>query len=297
VQICLHILPTVVCGRTKGGTSRGGAGSISVIGALLGAIFVSIEFKNVSKTYPLAKQGDRLTALNEVSFSAELQEFVCLLGPSGCGKSTLLKMAAGLETAESGTVTIDDETVLSPRKGCGMVFQDYALYPWLTVEQNVSFGLELRGDDKSAIGEAVARFIGLVGLLGFEKSFPHQLSGGMKQRVALARVLVMSPKVLLMDEPFGALDSFTRMEMQTELINLWRQQPSTVLFVTHDIEEAVYLADRIVVMTPRPGQVKTIADVPLSRPRRRTDPHFSDIRNYVLEQYERSDSAGVRRAT
>lgn len=258
---------------------------------------MSIEFKNISKTYPLAEQRKRLVALKDVSFSAELQQFVCLLGPSGCGKSTLLKMAAGLESTESGTVTIDDEPIYSPRKGCGMVFQDYALYPWLTVEQNISFGLQLRGDEKRAIGEAVARFIGLVGLQGFEKSFPHQLSGGMKQRVALARVLVMSPRVLLMDEPFGALDSFTRMEMQTELVNLWRQQPSTVLFVTHDIEEAVYLADRIVVMTPRPGQVKTIADVPLSRPRRRTDPDFSDLRNYVLEQYERSDSAAVGQAT
>jgi ABC-type nitrate/sulfonate/bicarbonate transport system ATPase subunit len=257
---------------------------------------VSIEFKSVSKTYPSAEQRKRLIALKDVSFSAEPQQFVCLLGPSGCGKSTLLKMAAGLESPEAGSVTLDGQSVRSPRKGCGMVFQDYALYPWLTVEQNVSFGLELRGDNKRGISEAVSRFIAMVGLLGFEKYFPNQLSGGMKQRVALARVLVMSPRILLMDEPFGALDSFTRMEMQTELVNLWRQQPSTVLFVTHDIEESVYLADRIVVMTPRPGQVKTIADVPLSRPRQRTDPAFSDIRNYVLEQYERSSSVLVERA-
>ena len=177
-----------------------------------------------------------------------------------------------------------------------MVFQDYALYPWLTVEQNISFGLELRGDDKTGIRQAAARFVELVGLEGFGKAFPRQLSGGMKQRVALARVLVMSLRILLMDEPFGALDSFTRMEMQAELVNLWQQQPSTVLFVTHDIEEAVYLADRIVVMTPRPGQVKTIVSVPLGRPRRRTDRDFTEIRNHVLEQYERSSSAVVGRA-
>jgi ABC-type nitrate/sulfonate/bicarbonate transport system ATPase subunit len=257
---------------------------------------VSIEFKSVSKTYPMEDQRRRLLALSEVSFSAGHQEFVCLLGPSGCGKSTLLKMVAGLERADSGTVTIDAEPVRSPRPGCGVVFQDYALYPWLTVEQNISFGLDLRGEDKDAMRPVVTRFIELVGLLGFERALPRQLSGGMKQRVALARVLVMSPRILLMDEPFGALDSFTRMAMQAELINLWQHQPSTVLFVTHDIEEAVYLADRIVVMTRRPGQVKTIAAVPLGRPRRRTDRDFTEIRNYVLEQYERSSPAVVGHA-
>jgi ABC-type nitrate/sulfonate/bicarbonate transport system ATPase subunit len=258
---------------------------------------VSIEFKNISKTYSLEGGRTKLLALSEVSLSAEPEEFVCLLGPSGCGKSTLLKMAAGLENADVGTVMLDGEPVKSPRAGCGMVFQDYALYPWLTVEQNVSFGLELRGENKEFIRKTSTRFIELVGLLGFEKVFPRQLSGGMKQRVALARVLVMSHKILLMDEPFGALDSFTRMEMQAELINLWQQQPATVLFVTHDIEEAVYLADRIVVMTPRPGQVKTIVSVPISRPRHRTDPEFTEIRNDVLRQYERSSSNVVGQTT
>ena len=254
---------------------------------------MSIEFKNISKTYSIEGGRRQLLVLSEVSFSAEPEEFICLLGPSGCGKSTLLKMVAGLENADSGTVTVDGEPVKSPRAGCGMVFQDYALYPWLTVEQNVSFGLELRGEKKEFVRRTAARFIELVGLLGFEKAFPRQLSGGMKQRVALARVLAMSPKILLMDEPFGALDSFTRMEMQAELINLWRQQPATVLFVTHDIEEAVYLADRIVVMKPRPGQVKTIVSVPISRPRHRTDLEFTEIRNDVLKQYERSSSNAV----
>jgi NitT/TauT family transport system ATP-binding protein len=179
-----------------------------------------------------------------------------------------------------------------PRRGCSMVFQDYALFPWLTVERNIAFGLELRGISHSEIGTRVARLIEFVGLHGFGRSLPSQLSGGMKQRVALARALVLEPEVLLMDEPFGALDSFTRMELQEELIKLWQQRPFTVLFVTHDIEEAVYLADRIVVMTPRPGRVKTIVSVPLSRPRRRTDEEFTAIRNHLLEQYERS-SPGI----
>jgi NitT/TauT family transport system ATP-binding protein len=199
-------------------------------------------------------------------------------------------MAAGLERAEQGSVTANGERVQSPGSSRGMVFQDYALFPWLTVEQNVRFGLELKGCSKSAITDTAARFIHLVGLRGFENAFPKQLSGGMKQRVALARVLAMSPNILLMDEPFGALDSFTRMEMQSELVNLWQRQPFTTLFLTHDIEEAVYLADRIVVMTPRPGRVKTIVTVALSRPRHRTDIAFAEIRNHVLDQYERSGS-------
>jgi NitT/TauT family transport system ATP-binding protein len=210
------------------------------------------------------------------------------LGPSGCGKSTLLKMAAGLERPTAGAILLDREVVTSPRTGCNMVFQDYALFPWLSVERNIAFGLELQGLRAETIRDSVASFIHLVGLNGFEKSLPSQLSGGMKQRVAIARALVLAPQILLMDEPFGALDSFTRMEMQEELMRLWRGRPFTVLFVTHDIEEAVYLADRIVVMTARPGRVKTIVPVPLERPRNRTHQDFIAIRNYLLEQYERA---------
>jgi NitT/TauT family transport system ATP-binding protein len=197
-------------------------------------------------------------------------------------------MAAGLEQATSGTVSLDAERIDAPRAECSLVFQDYALFPWLTVERNIAFGLELKAISRNSVRESVARLIHLVGLAGFEKSLPSQLSGGMKQRVALARSLALAPKLLLMDEPFGALDSFTRMEMQEELIKLWQGRPFTALFVTHDIEEAVYLADRIVVMTPRPGRVKTIVPVPLERPRLRTGEQFTGIRNYLLEQYERS---------
>jgi NitT/TauT family transport system ATP-binding protein len=252
-----------------------------------------IEFQNVSKTYLLEEQTRELLALKQATFSVASEEFVCLLGPSGCGKSTILKLAAGLEQSEEGTVAIDGIPVKSPRPGCGMVFQNYALFPWLTVEKNIAFGLELHGHSKESIRETVARFIKLVGLEGFEHALPRQLSGGMKQRVAIARVLAMSPKMLLMDEPFGSLDSFTRMEMQEELVNLWQKQPFTALFVTHDIEEAVYLADRIVVMTPRPGRIKTIVPVDLPRPRQRTGPQFTEIRNHVLKQYERSKSTPV----
>ncbi len=246
---------------------------------------MKLEFRDVSKSYRNAHQTS-LQVLDGISFSAEEKEFVCLLGPSGCGKSTLLKMAAGLEQVTSGTIFIGDQTITTPQPGCNMVFQDYALFPWLTVERNIGFGLELKEKSKEEIQEAVSRFVQLVGLKGFEKSLPSQLSGGMKQRVALARALILSPKVLLMDEPFGALDSFTRMEMQEELTRLWQRQPFTVVFVTHDIEEAVYLADRILVMSPRPGRIKTIVDVSLPRPRHRTEDRFTQLRNFLLEQYE-----------
>jgi len=250
---------------------------------------VQIELKHVSKTYDVEGGRKQLLALRDASLSVAAQEFVCLLGPSGCGKSTILKMVAGLEKTRDGEVTIDGQSVESTHPGCGMVFQEYALFPWHTVEQNVAFGLELHSHDKAAIHKKVAQFIRLVGLQGFEKALPRQLSGGMKQRVAIARVLAMSPQVLLMDEPFGALDSFTRMELQEELVSLWEQQRFSCLFVTHDIDEAVYLADRIVVMSPRPGSIKTIVSVPLSRPRKRTDAMLLEIRNHVLEQYERSN--------
>jgi NitT/TauT family transport system ATP-binding protein len=256
---------------------------------------VNIEFSNASKEY-VRFDASGLRVLDGISFAADDNEFICLLGPSGCGKSTLLKMAAGLERTTSGTVSLSSEIVTDPRPGCSMIFQDYALFPWLTVERNIAFGLELKGLSHEEIREFVHHLIRLVGLDGFERSLPSQLSGGMKQRVALARSLALQPQVLLMDEPFGALDSFTRMEMQEELIKLWQQKPFTVLFVTHDIEEAVYLADRIVVMTPRPGRVKTIVSVPLPRPRERTDNRFIAIRNHLLEQYERSSPPSHRRS-
>lgn len=249
---------------------------------------MELVFNTIRKSFAVRGSRERLTALDDVSFTVHEKELVCLLGPSGCGKSTLLKMAVGLEFPDSGLVTAEGEVIKKPHPDRGMVFQDYALFPWLTVAQNIAFGLEVNGVDRRQTEEKVKRFISLVGLDGFEEAHSHQLSGGMKQRVGIARILAMSPKVLLMDEPFGALDAFTRMEMQEELMNLWVAEQFTTVFVTHDVEEAVYLADRIVVMTSRPGTIKTIVSVPLARPRVRTDYDFTQIRNHVLKQYERT---------
>jgi NitT/TauT family transport system ATP-binding protein len=246
-----------------------------------------IELTDVTKTFPLNGNGSRMVATDKVSLTVEPNEFVCLLGPSGCGKSTLLKMIAGFLKPDSGTLLAGGQPVDRPMPTRGMVFQEYALFPWLTVEQNVMFGLVMNDTPRREARETAAKFIKMVTLTGFERAYPHQLSGGMKQRVGIARILAMSPQVLLMDEPFGALDAFTRMEMQEELVNLWKQNLHTTVFVTHDVDEAVYLADRIVVMTSRPGRIKTVIRVPLARPRTRTDDNFTAIRTQVLEQYER----------
>jgi NitT/TauT family transport system ATP-binding protein len=248
----------------------------------------AVSFTRVSKHFVLAGRREHVSAVEDVSFDVAASELVCLLGPSGCGKSTLLKLVAGLERADSGTVHAGGDEVDGPHPSRGMVFQDHALFPWLDVARNVAFGLELARLPRAEVARRVARFVELTGLTGFERAYPHELSGGMKQRVGIARVLAMAPSVLLMDEPFGSLDAFTRIEMQEELQALWRREPFTTLFVTHDVDEAVYLADRIVVMSRRPGRVKSIVTVPLPRPRRRTDADFTRIRNQVLDQYDRS---------
>ena len=254
---------------------------------------MSIQAQHIVKKYKSSDKKDDFIALNNVSFEVNDNEFICLLGPSGCGKSTLLKIIAGLINADSGNVKIDNKIVTKPGKDRGMVFQDYALFPWLTVEKNVALGLEIRKENKEEIRKKVAWYIDLVDLRGFEKSYPHQLSGGMKQRVAIARVLAMNPNILLMDEPFGALDAFTRMNLQEDLMKLWEKQNFTSVFVTHDVDEAVYLADKIVVMTTSPGEIKTIVPVELPRPRERTSQEFVSIRNYVLEQYGYKDERNV----
>lgn len=182
---------------------------------------MSIEVNHVKKKFRVSEGAEVFVALKDISFEVKDNEFICLLGPSGCGKSTLLKIIAGLISADSGNVNIDNKIVTKPGKDRGMVFQDYALFPWLTVEKNVALGLEIRKESKEEIKKKVAWYIALVDLKGFEKSYPHQLSGGMKQRVAIARVLSMNPKILLMDEPFGALDAFTRMNLQEDLMKLW----------------------------------------------------------------------------
>lgn len=251
---------------------------------------MSVKINGVTKSFTKSNQKEKFISLSNVSLEIKDHEFICLLGPSGCGKSTLLKLISGLIKTDEGTILLDDELVQKPGRDRGMVFQEYALFPWMTVEKNVAIGLELKKHNKKEIAEKVKWAIDIVGLNGFEKNYPYQLSGGMKQRVAIARVLVMNSKVLLMDEPFGALDAFTRMNLQDDLIELWQKEKFTTVFVTHDVDEAVYLSDRIVVMTASPGKVKTIVDVDISRPRIRTSEEFTEIRNYVLEQYGYCDN-------
>ncbi|WP_281194570.1 ABC transporter ATP-binding protein [Halorubrum sp. F4] len=228
----------------------------------------------VGKTYD--GEGDPVRALEEVSFGVEDGEFVCLVGPSGCGKTTLFRIIAGLADATDGEVRLGGLPVTGPTTDMGVVFQEYHLFPWLTVEENVGFGLDR--SDRSA-GERAARVDGmleLVGLSEFRESYPKSLSGGMKQRVAIARALAVDPTLLLMDEPFGAVDAQTREMLQRELLDVWGSTGKTVLFVTHDVAEAVTLADRIVVMAAEPGRVREVVDVDVDRPRERGDPAFGE---------------------
>ncbi len=205
-------------------------------------------------------RGRAVLALDQVSLTVANREFVALLGPSGCGKSTLLYLIGGFLPVETGAIRIDGNPVAGPGPDRGIVFQHFALFPWKTVRGNILYGLERAGMPKAEREKRAMDFIELVGLRGFEDSYPSQLSGGMKQRTAIARTLAFDPKILLMDEPFGALDAQTRALMQAELLRIWQRTPKTVLFVTHDVQEAVYLADRVAVMSARPGRIKTIVD-------------------------------------
>jgi len=224
-----------------------------------------LTVENLNKKY--VSHGSVTSALVDINLRIEEGEFVCLLGPSGCGKSTLLKIIAGLIPATSGRITINGRPVNGPGPERAVVFQDYALFPWMTVRDNVEFGLEARRLPAAERREVSSRLLKVVGLSDFAERFPHQLSGGMKQRVSIARALAVDPSLLLMDEPFGALDAQTRHLLQDELLRVWREYRKTVVFVTHSIEEAIYLSDRIVVMTARPGRVKQIMVVPEARPR------------------------------
>jgi NitT/TauT family transport system ATP-binding protein len=230
-----------------------------------------IEFKNVARVFH--QNGKDFVALKDVNLQVQDREFVAIVGPSGCGKTTCMRMAAGLEHPSSGTVSVDNVVVTAPGPDRAVVFQAFALFPWKTVWDNVEFGLISLGVDSAERKRRIEHYIGLMGLSGYEQAYPHQLSGGMQQRVAIARAYVLDPKVLLMDEPFGALDAQTRVVMQEELVRLARQHPRTVLFITHAVEEAVYLADRIVVMTGRPGTIREIIDVKSIRVSENWDQH------------------------
>jgi NitT/TauT family transport system ATP-binding protein len=224
-----------------------------------------LTVENLNKTY--VSQGSQTPALVDINLQIAEGEFICLLGPSGCGKSTLLKIIAGLIPATSGRIAINGKAVSGPGPERAVVFQDYALFPWMTVRDNIEFGLEARKLPVGDRREISSRLLKVVGLSDFAERFPHQLSGGMKQRVSLARALAVDPSLLLMDEPFGALDAQTRQLLQDELLRIWREYRKTVVFVTHSIEEAIYLSDRIAVMTARPGRIKQIVMVPELRPR------------------------------
>ena len=233
-----------------------------------------VAVDGVGKTYD--DGGSSIRALDDVSFAVEEGEFVCLVGPSGCGKTTLFRIVAGLAAATDGEVRVADTPVTGPTTDMGVVFQEYHLFPWLTVEENVGFGLERSdlSDDRRAA--RVDEMLELVGLTEFRGTYPKSLSGGMKQRVAIARALAVDPTLLLMDEPFGAVDAQTREMLQRELLDVWASTRKTVLFVTHDVAEAVTLADRIVVMAAEPGRVREVVDVDVGRPRERGDPAFGE---------------------
>jgi NitT/TauT family transport system ATP-binding protein len=232
-----------------------------------------VRLNGVGKIYPGGTE-----ALRGASLTIARGEFVCLLGASGCGKSTLLRIAAGFEAATSGSVVVANREVTGPGPDRGMVFQDYGLFPWMTVRRNIAFGPLVRGLPKAEVARIADRFVAMVGLDRFANSYPHQLSGGMKQRVAIARVLANDAKLVLMDEPFGALDAMTRERLQEELLDIWRSTGLTVIFVTHSIEEAILLADRVVVMSPGPGRITEDRRIALSRPRDVSSPEFNDIR-------------------
>lgn len=228
-----------------------------------------------------------VVALNGVNLEIAENEFVCVVGPSGCGKSTLLNMISGLDNPTEGHVLVNGKEVTKPSSERGVVFQQYALFPWLTVRKNIEFGLKIKGCSKEVIRAEVDKYLKMVDLTQFENSYPKELSGGMKQRVAIARAYAVNPEVLLMDEPFGALDAQTKAQLQSELINTWSQEKKTIFFITHDVEEAVVLAQRIVIMSARPGRIREIINVNLPYPRDqkvRLSPEFMEIKNHIWDE-------------
>ena len=257
-----------------------------------------IKVSGVNKVF---KTSDReVVALKDINLDIPNGQFVCLLGPSGCGKSTLLNAIAGFSLPSSGTITVDGKLVVGPGPDRGMVFQEYALFPWMTVEQNVAFGLEIKGMNATDRQRRVQELLAKLGLSDFRTRFPKDLSGGMRQRVAIARVLALDSPIMLMDEPFGALDALTRRNLQDELLRIWSELKKTIIFVTHSIEEAIYLADRIIVMTYRPGTVKRDMMVDLGTTRDPSSPAFNALKRelgqMVMEEQQRHHNDELRMA-
>ncbi|MET0265906.1 MAG: ABC transporter ATP-binding protein [Duganella sp.] len=257
-----------------------------------------IVVSHVSKVFRTAERD--VVALQDISLEIPQGQLVCLLGPSGCGKSTLLNAVAGFAPPSSGLITAGGQAVSAPGPERGMVFQEYALFPWMTVAENIAFGLQIKGQSKAQIGATVEQLLATLSLGDFRNRYPKDLSGGMRQRVAIARVLALDSPIMLMDEPFGALDALTRRNLQDELLRIWSELKKTIIFVTHSIEEAIYLADRIVVMTYRPGTVKRDLLVPLARPRDPADAGFNALKRelglLVMEEQQRHHHDELRMA-
>ena len=245
-----------------------------------------IEVKNINKSF-ISKKNDQLSVLKDINLNIDDGELVCLLGPSGCGKTTLLRLIAGLDQPTSGEIIANGEKVVEPSGDRAVIFQQYSLFPWLTVLQNVTFGLEMtkKGSKEENI-ETAERYLTRVGLIDFKDSYPHELSGGMKQRVAIIRSLLNHSPILLMDEPFSALDMQNRHKLQGQLIGVWKRFENTIVFVTHDVDEAVYLADKIVIMDKNPGRINKIIEVDIERPRKRDSKEFIALQESIVENLD-----------
>ncbi len=246
---------------------------------------VKVKIDHVVKTYQ-TRSGETV-ALNGIDLEIKENEFICVVGPSGCGKSTLLNIIAGLLEPTSGQVYVDGKAVEGPGPDRGVVFQQYALFPWLTVQKNVEFGLQLQGMDKEKAQEEARKYLKMVDLEAFASSYPKELSGGMKQRVAIARAYAVNPQVLLMDEPFGALDAQTRTQLQSELLATWEKERKTCFFITHDVEEAIVLAQKVIIMSARPGRIKEIVDIQIPYPRNQETKmrkEFLELKNHIWSQ-------------
>lgn len=241
-----------------------------------------LVMNNLNKVFP--SPSGNIIALNKIKLTINRGEFITIIGPSGCGKSTLLKIVAGLDTSYTGEVLLNGKPIDGPSIQKGFIFQEPRLFPWLTVEKNIAANLSLKDPD---IRKRVDELIELVRLKGFEKSYPRELSGGMAQRVAIARALLRNPDVLLLDEPFGALDAFTRSHLQEVLLDIWQKNRTTMLFVTHDLDEAVFLGERVVIMNPRPGHIRSVLAIDLPFPRKRTNHSFQELRSKVLREFEK----------
>ena len=245
---------------------------------------MSIEIKNINKSFD--GRGKNLSVLEDINLTINDGELICLLGPSGCGKTTLLRLIAGLDHPTSGEIVANGEVVEKPSGDRAVIFQQYSLFPWLTVLQNVTFGLEMSGGSKEENIQAAERYLKSVGLLDFKDSYPHELSGGMKQRVAIIRSLLNHSPILLMDEPFSALDMQNRHKLQEQLIGVWQRFENTIVFVTHDVDEAVFLADKIVLLDKNPGKIAEVISVDIERPRKRDSIEFLKIQESIVDKLD-----------